>query len=101
NYRGFIGQDIAEQILGQDNVKPSRIRNDVHRRRVDIKMIEFNLRILSADPRHRLPPKLRGLEDVRFINGSYFAATLRGRFEGDPRNALNLAHRVTHRVEGG
>ena len=45
----FVGQDVAEQVLRQHDVK-SRWRGDhLHRERIDVGMIEFHIRILLRD----------------------------------------------------
>ena len=37
---GFIGEDVAEQVLGQDNVEPRRVENERHGAGIDIEVVE-------------------------------------------------------------
>jgi hypothetical protein len=63
-------------------------------------MIDPHVRIISGDPRHRLPPQLRRFEHVCFINGSQSLLSLPCGFKCYAGDALNFRNRITHRVEG-
>ena len=48
---GFVREDVAEQVLGEDDVEARRRERDLHRARIDVHVIERHVRI--ARPRRR------------------------------------------------
>ncbi len=70
----------------------------MHRERIDVNMLQRNLRIGFGHASDDASPELRGLQHVGFVNGCQFEATLFSEFERDTRYALNLGFAVAHRV---
>ena len=56
--------------------------------------------IFLADPRRDLPPQLHRLEHVGLVDRAHFAPALARGLESHAHDALDLAFRVAHRVEG-
>ena len=99
DYCGLIGQNISEQILSKDYVKPGRITDDHHRGCVDVQMVKIDLRIFSRDSRNGLAPQLRSFQPIRLIDRSHSPAPLHRGFKCDARDPLDLVHGIAHRVE--
>ena len=57
--RGFVGQDVAEQVLGDDDVVSRRPRQQQHRHRVDQLMFEHDVGKFAGDAGYRLAPQSR------------------------------------------
>ena len=55
----FVGEDVAEQDIGEDHVKSPRVGHEVHRARVDIHVLELDVRIIRCDARHDFAPQTR------------------------------------------
>ena len=101
-HRGLVGEDVAEQVLGQHHIEVARPAQQVHRRRVDQHVVQRHARELVADdPAAHLAPQARGLEDVRFVDLRDLAAASCGEAAGDAGDAFHLGDRVLALVESG
>ena len=56
---GEVGEDVAEQVVGDDDVEALRLGHQEHRRRVDVQVVGGDVRELRADLRRRCAPRAR------------------------------------------
>ena len=66
--RGFVRQDVAEQVLGQDDVEPLRSGHERHRARVHVHVRHGDVGVVPGDLVHDLAPELRRLEHVGLVD---------------------------------
>src|SRR5581483_8451110 len=72
---GQIAQDVPVRIAGHDDVEGARIRHQVHRGGVDVKVRRRDLRVLlSAGPLALLPKPTPGAYRIRFVHEAHLAA---------------------------
>ena len=69
--RGFVGEDVAEEVLGYEYIERTRVGDELHRRGVDELVLELNPWELCRHPGHDLAPEPGGLEDVGLVDGGY------------------------------
>ena len=101
-HRGLVGEDVAEQVLGQHHIEVARPAQQVHRGRVDQHVVQRHARELVADDTAaHLAPQARGLEHVRFVDLGDPAAASCGEAAGDAGDALHLGDRVLALIERG
>src|SRR5712692_9895366 len=67
---------------------------------VHVKVFQRHLRIVAGHARHSLPPELRCLKHVRFINRGNFAAPLECGVKSDSCDAFDFMNRITQCVNG-
>ena len=81
--RGDVGEDVAEGVLGHDDVDRLAVRHDRHRERVDEGVVERDVGILgAAELGDDVAPEPRGVEDVHLVDGGQPAAALARDREG-------------------
>ena len=98
DHRGLVGEDVAEQVLGEQHVEAARLAHEQHRARVDELVRELDVVVVLRHLVHDLDPELRDLEHVRLVHVRHVpAASARG-LEGDARDALDLDLVVDQRV---
>ncbi len=66
--RGFVGEDIAEHVFGDEDVKTGRVRYQAHGSSVDQQVIEADLRDGSSRPGRRSRARARAFEDIGFVD---------------------------------
>ena len=98
-HRGFVAEDVAEHVAGEDHVELARVADDLHRRAIHVHVVEADLRIVGRQARDHLAPELRRLQDVRLVHRKEQSAPPAGGLERHPRDALDLAHVVTQGVD--
>src|ERR1700735_4266625 len=79
---GFVGEDVAEEVLGEDDVEVARDVHDVHRYGVDELMLKGDGGIVFGDFGDGGAPELRHFEDVGFVDGGDLLAAIAGKIEG-------------------
>ena len=100
-HRGFITQNVAEDVAGENDVKGFGSTHELHGGIVHVHVFKRHIgKLFVVHGNHRVAPELARFKDVRFINACDLAAALAGRFKGDARNAFDLRHAVAHRVKG-
>ena len=67
-YRRLVAQNVAEQVLRDDHVERCGIGHQPHRRVVDVKVLQRNVRVVGRDPGNHVPPELRYLEHVGLVD---------------------------------
>ena len=88
-----------EQVLGQDDVEPRRVRDERHRARVDVHVLDGDVRIVLRHIIHDRAPQLRRLQHVGLVDGGQVLPSLARGVEGHARDPIDLANRVPHRIE--
>ena len=78
---GFVGEDVSEEVLGEDHVEVPGDVHDVHRHGVDELVFEGNVGIVLGDLGDGGAPELGDLEYVGLVDGSDFFAALGGELE--------------------
>ena len=93
--RNLIGENVAKEIGGDDDVEAFRMEHEVHRHRVDDALLELDAsRIVTRDHAALVEEEsLRELENVRLVHERHLAtAVLHGvveRVPDDPLRALS------------
>jgi hypothetical protein len=99
---GFVGQDVAEHVGGDDDVEALRIADQARRHRIDDDLVDGDVRKLRGDPVALLDEHAAAeLEHGVLVNQRQQLAALPGELEGGPRDARraeagNDAHRDRH-----
>src|SRR5579862_1848596 len=72
---GKVGNDVAEHIVGDDDVELTRIADHLHAERVDVHVLRGDLRIFGADGFKNALPKTSGVSHgVRLVAEQDFVA---------------------------
>ena len=99
-HRGLVGEDVAEQVLGEHDIEVAWTTQQMHRRGVHQHVLQRHAREFVADhPGADLAPQPRGLEHVRLVHLGDLAAPSLGEAPGHARDALDLSHRIGALVE--
>ena len=97
---GFIGEDVPEHILGDDDVELRGVFADLHGGVVDEHLAVFDVGVFGRQPLHDGAPQAAGVQHVGLVDaGKFFAALARG-LEADAADALDLVLGVGHDVDG-
>src|SRR5450830_425360 len=89
--RSLVGQDVAEEVVSDDDVEPGRLRRHEDRRRVDVQVVRSDVRELRAHHVDDPLPEVTGVhQDVLLVHQREVlpGAPLRGR-EGVADHALD------------
>ncbi len=97
---GFVGEDVAEEVLCEDDVEVAGDVHDVHRHGVDELVLEGDVGVVLCDLGDGGAPELGDLEDVGLVDGGDLLAALAGEFEGYASYADDLFAGVAHGVDG-
>ena len=98
--RGEVGQDVAEHVLGDDDVVGRRLLDELHRHRVDELVAELDVGVVGRDLGRRTRRHSAGrVEHVRLVDGAEQAAPLARQRERAAGDALDLGARVDAGVE--
>ena len=92
--RRLVRQDVAEQVLGDDDVEVGRPADEQHRARVDELVVEPSTSgILDRDLVGDRPPQPRGREDVGLVDAGDAAAPAARQLEreADDRGAISCS----------
>ena len=99
-HRRFIRQDVAEQVVGDDDVEIARRAQQLHGERVGVHVLELHVGILLLVKLGRLlAPQHAGVHDVGLLGRQHLVAALARQLEGDGADAADLAYRVALGVE--
>eukprot|EP00754_Rhynchopus_humris_P034858 Rhum_TRINITY_DN16459_c0_g1::Rhum_TRINITY_DN16459_c0_g1_i1::g.163247::m.163247 len=100
-HRRLVGENVAEQVLRDDDVHACRALDQVHRARVDqlVRQLDVGELVLHRLRGHAAP-QARRRQHVRLVDGEQLAGPLAGRQRRDADDALHLRHGVGQRVEG-
>ena len=97
--RGFVAENIAKQIFGEDHIELPRIAAKLHCAVVDIHMVQREVGKLTSVLRiHLLAPKCAALHHVRLVDRGDALLALAGELERHLANALDLRSGVDLRV---
>ena len=97
----FVGQDVAEQVLRDDDVEVGRAADEQHRARIDQLVVEHDVGVLGRDLIGHGSPQARGGQHVRLVNLGHLAAPGPREIERQTHDPGDLALVVGKRVEGG
>eukprot|EP00754_Rhynchopus_humris_P012258 Rhum_TRINITY_DN14277_c21_g1::Rhum_TRINITY_DN14277_c21_g1_i1::g.77900::m.77900 len=88
--RGEVGEDVAEHVLGHDDVVLLRSTQHEHALRVDVRLLQGDARVVSGDAARRLDHESARLaQDVRLVdNGDRLPAVLLRVLEGTADDVL-------------
>ena len=98
-HRRLVGQDVAEQVLGDQDVEHCRAADEEHRARVHELMVDVDVGELRADLVDDLAPKPRGGQHVRLVHAGQAAAAALRQLHGEPDDAPDLPLRVPEGVD--
>ncbi len=98
--RRDVGEDVAERVLGEQDVEAAGIADELHRRIVDEHVVERDVGVVEGHGVDDLPPERRRLEHAVLVGDGDLAPALPGELERAARDPLDLARVVLARVEG-
>src|SRR5216683_1282383 len=100
-HRRHVGEDVAEEVLGDDHVEARGPLHEEHGAGVDQHVLELQVGELVAHHlRGHLAPQPRGLEHVRLVHRGEPPAPLPGHAPGDAHHAPDLLGGVHAQVGG-
>ena len=94
----LVGQDVAKQVAGQNNVELAGVEHQLHGAVVNVEVIGLDVGILGGDTLYGFAPHTARLKNVRLVDARHLAATLAGHIEGDASDALDFGRGVVHVV---
>ena len=59
--RTYVGQDVTEQIVGHNNIKPFGLGQEEHRSRIHMQIVGLNVRVLGRLSLESTPPQISGM----------------------------------------
>ena len=93
--RTDVGEDVAEEVVGDNDVEPLRLRQEEHRCRVNVAVVGLDLGVLDLDAIECLLPGLTGVDEhVRLVNEGDLLASLHRTLECVTDDALGAECRV-------
>ena len=101
NHACFIRQNITEQVAGHNDIKLSRIANQLHRSIVHIHILIFNLRIFLTQLMHGLAPYTGGFQNICLIYRNQLLAALHCHVKATTSDTLYLSDRIVHVIPAG
>ncbi len=98
---GQVGEDVAEEVVGDDHVEAARVRDQEDRRRVDVQVVYGDVGVLGCHRVHdALPHPARVHEHVRLVHERELLAAPLGLREGVAHDPLDAVRRVDGRLVG-
>jgi hypothetical protein len=98
---GLIAQDVSEEVVREDHVEVPRVQHETQRARVDVHVLEPDVRVFATYLGDHRTPELRGFEHVGLVHRGH-EATPDPRFrKGHMRDAGDLRARIAQRVPCG
>ena len=97
--RRLVRQDVAEQVLGDDDVEVGRPPDEQHRARIDQLVVEPDVGELGGQLVGDPAPQPRGREDVGLVDLGHDPAPAPRQLEREPDDAPDLVLGVRQRVE--
>jgi hypothetical protein len=95
-----IGQDVAENIVGDDDVELRRRPYQLHRAIVDIQVAQCDVgKFGVAQGLHFLAPQHSRLHHVRLVDRAHLAAARARELEGEPCDAADFGRSIGLRIE--
>ena len=92
----FIGKNVAEQVVGDDHVEALRIGDHVDRGRVNVAVVDGDVRVFGSDRFDCAAPEVSCVhKDIMFVHQSkFFTRPSVGLFERVAYNALDTESSV-------
>ena len=101
NHAGLVGEDVSENVAGDDDVKLLGISNQLHGSVVHVHMVQshfgITFRHLGDDP----PPQPGAFQDVGFVHAADFLVSLHGHVEGHNGNPPDFILCILLHIKGG
>ena len=98
-HRRLVREDVAEEVLGDDDVECRRPGGEEHRRGIDKAVLQLHIGILCADLGHHLAPESTRGEDIRLVDRGESLAARSRQLEGDDGDATDLVFVVREGVD--
>ena len=89
---GLVGEDVTEEIIGDDHVEAGRVGHQEDRACVGMQVVPSDVRVFGGDLVHDVEPQTTGVDEhVSLVDHGHMllAAALAGQFEGVAHGALN------------
>src|ERR1035438_10189186 len=96
---GLVGQDVAEHVLGEDDVEFGGLEDERHGGRVHIHVRKLDIGKIAGDASYDFTPKPRALQNIRLIDREQALAAGLSELKGDAGNALDLRFAIAHGVD--
>src|SRR5476649_1749340 len=99
-HRGLVGQDVAEQVVGNDHVELLRCAHQLHGGVVDVHVAQFDFRVILGHLLDHFTPQLAGRQHVGLVHRAQLFAADHGHVETDTGDAADFAFAVRQGVVG-
>ncbi len=97
----LVGQDVAEQVVGQDHVEARGVVDQIDRGGVHMVVVVRDLGVLLAHLVHDALPHVAGVhENVLLVHERHMLAALHGQVERVAHHALHAVRRVDRDLGG-
>ena len=100
DHGSLIRKDVAEHVLGDDDVELSRVLDDLHGAVVHEHLAVLHFRVLSLQAVHDRAPEAAGVQHIGFVHTAELLIALLGRLKADAADPLDLVLGVGHRIDG-
>ena len=98
---GLVGEDVAEEVLGEDDVEVAGDVHEVHRHGVDELVLEGDVGVVGLRLRRRWRARAASTSRTLALSTEVtFLRRLRGELEGDAGDADDFGLGVAHGVDG-
>ena len=100
--RGEIGEDVAEQVVGDDDVEPAGVRHHEDRRGVHVQVVDGDVRVFGRDPVDGALPERAGVDQhVGLVHeGELLRRPGCGESEREPHDPFDAVGRVDRHLGG-
>jgi hypothetical protein len=94
-HRGAVGEQIAEQVVGDDDIELLGPPHELHSAVVGVHVAELDVHVLAVVKfLHDLAPQDAGVHHVRLLDRGHRVAPDARQLEPDPGHALDLGRGV-------
>ena len=97
---GLVAEDVAEEVLAQQNVELGRPQQQLHGAVVDEHVLEGHVGEFAGDAGDHLAPQHAVFQHVGLVDAGELLAAQLGGLEADAGDALDLRGGVHHGVDG-
>src|SRR5699024_4266366 len=100
DHGSLVREDVAEHILGDDDVELGGVLDDLHGGVVHEHLAVLHVGVFVLQAVHHGAPQAAGVQDVGLVHAAQLFAALAGRLKADAADPLDLMLGIGHDVHG-